>query len=260
MNKEELIKYYQNLLIIQYHNKPKAKAVIALLLGELIDAWDFLNKVRDCYNLDVAVGYQLDILAKYYGIQRDWAGIDFNNKYFDFQYTLTNHTREENPVPYRDGLTYQTFRNKGEGYYQTLLGRAKASYSLTDYELRNFIKLRIIALANEKVTYEYLYDEMFRLFHLLIIPIALDDMTIEYYFDPTLSHLAGVLNVYKEYLPAPAGVGIKIYNFLPSDEKLFTFSRLTASGGNNYNRFQIGMASKNRPYVGKWRVNPNTVI
>ena len=258
--KEDLIKYYQNLLIIQYHNKPKAKAVIGLLVGELIDAWDMLNKVRDCFNLDVAIGKQLDILAKYYGIGRNWAGIDFNNKYFDFQYTDENHTRPDNPVPYRDGLSYQTLTNRGEGYYQTLLGKAKASYTMTDYELRNFIKLRMIALANEKITYEYLYNEMFRLFGLLIIPIANDDMTLEYYFDPTLSHLAGVVNVYRHLLPAPAGVGLKIYNTLPSDEKLFTFKTLTINGGNNYNRFQIGMGSKYRPFAGKWRVNPNTVI
>ena len=257
---EELVKYYQNLLIIQYHNKPKAKAVIGLLARELADAWYLLKQVQDCFNLEVAVGKQLDILAKYYGISRDWAGIDFSNKYFDYQYTDENHLRPVDPVPYRDGLGYQTLNNRGEGYYQTLIAKRKASYSLTDYELRNFIKLRIIALVNEKITYQYLYDEMFRLFHLLIIPIALDDMTLEFYFDPTLTHLAGVLNEYKEFLPAPAGVGIKIYNYLPSDEKLFTFKTLTMNGGKNYNRYQIGMGSKYRPYVGKWRVNPNTII
>ena len=32
------------------------------------------------------------------------------------------------------------------------------------------------------------------------------------------------------------------------------------NGGNNYNRFQIGMGSKYRPFVGKWRVNPKTII
>ena len=257
---DDLVKYYQNLLIIQYHNKPKAKATIGLLARELADAWNLLKQVQNCFNLDVAVGKQLDILAKYYGISRDWAGIDFSNKYFDFQYTETNHLRPDDPVPYHDGLSYQTINNKGDGYYQTLLGKKKASYSLTDYELRNFIKLRIIALANEKITYKYLYDEMFRLFGLLIIPVALDDMTCEFYFDPTLSHLAGVLNEYKEFLPAPAGVGIKIYNYLPSDEKLFTFKVLTMNGGQNYNRFQIGMGSKYRRYVGKWRLNPNTII
>lgn len=259
--KEDLVKYYQNLLIIQYHNKPKAKAVIEALAWELADAWDFLRQIKDCFNLDVAIGKQLDILAKYYGIGRNWVGIDFNNKYFDYQYTEANHLRPDDPVPYRDGLGYQTLTNRGDGNTQTLLSKATASYTMTDYELRNFIKLRIIALQNEKITYQYLYDEMFRLFHLLIIPVAKDDMTLEFYFDPTLSHLAGVLDVYKYYLPAPAGVEIIIHNTLPADEKLFTFARnLTSEGGRKYNRFEIGMATPTRRYTGKWRVNPDVVI
>ena len=106
--KEDLVKYYQNLLIIQYHNKPKAKAVIGALAWELADAWDFLNQIKDCFNLDVAIGQQLDILAKYYGIGRNWVGIDFNNKFFDYQYTEANHLRPDDPVPYKDGLGYQT--------------------------------------------------------------------------------------------------------------------------------------------------------
>ena len=57
--REEIVKYYQNLLIIQYHNKPRAKAVIGALADELADAWELLMEVQNCFNIDVAIGKQL---------------------------------------------------------------------------------------------------------------------------------------------------------------------------------------------------------
>lgn len=69
MTDEEFRLYYSNLLIIQYHDKPKAIATIKALVDTVI-----MNQlpllVRDGFNLETAVGAQLDILGKYIGISR----------------------------------------------------------------------------------------------------------------------------------------------------------------------------------------------
>ena len=170
MNIKEIVKHYQDLLIIQYHHKPKARAVIGLLVQQIADNAKIFEDIRDAYNIDNAKGIQLDVVAKYFGIKRSWAGIDFDEGYFDFKYTDPTY---EAKVVARNGIGYQTVNKRGKGYFQTLLDVKKPSYSLTDEELRAFIKLRIIALANEKITYKYFYDEMFRLFGLTIIPALL---------------------------------------------------------------------------------------
>ena len=66
-----IIKLYQDLLIKQYIDKPKARADIALFC-KLLLAGGVLLDVQNAYNLDTAVGKQLDILGKYAGTSRDF--------------------------------------------------------------------------------------------------------------------------------------------------------------------------------------------
>lgn len=67
-------KYLSSLLIIQFHSKPKAKATIEAL-GKMFPA-DLILTVRDAFNIDTAVGKQLDILAKYVGVTRFYTHTD----------------------------------------------------------------------------------------------------------------------------------------------------------------------------------------
>lgn len=60
--------YYSNLLIMQYHNKPKAKATIEASVGLLPD--DLILEVINGFNIETAVGKQLDILGIYVGVDR----------------------------------------------------------------------------------------------------------------------------------------------------------------------------------------------
>lgn len=69
MTKQELLNYYTNLLIIQYRNKPKAKAHIELLAD--IMTCDLLPlSVRDSFDIENAEGEQLDVLGKYFNAPR----------------------------------------------------------------------------------------------------------------------------------------------------------------------------------------------
>lgn len=76
MTKEELIEYYADLLIIQYRNKPKAKATIELL-ADLFTVDLLPLNVKNAFDLDTAIGVQLDSIGKYMGITR--TGVDLDN-------------------------------------------------------------------------------------------------------------------------------------------------------------------------------------
>lgn len=69
MTTEELAQYYANLLIMQYVGLPKAYSTIVATVTPLI--MDQMPvAVQNGFNLDAAVGVQLDILAKYVGASR----------------------------------------------------------------------------------------------------------------------------------------------------------------------------------------------
>ncbi len=61
-------RYMSSLLIIQYHNKPKAKGTVEAL-AKMFPV-DLIFAVRDAYDLDTATGKALDTLAKYVGVKR----------------------------------------------------------------------------------------------------------------------------------------------------------------------------------------------
>jgi len=65
LNSEDYIK----LLIIQYKNKPKARATIDLVASQLFSD-DVYFQVNDAFNLDTAIGKQLDTLGKYIKLDR----------------------------------------------------------------------------------------------------------------------------------------------------------------------------------------------
>ena len=60
--------YYSNLLIMQYHGKPKAKATIEKSVALLPD--DIIQDVINGFDIQTAVGKQLDILGEYVGVDR----------------------------------------------------------------------------------------------------------------------------------------------------------------------------------------------
>ena len=73
-----LVAYYQNLLIIQYNGKPNASSHIATLVAPVLMS-ELPSQVLNGFNLTgnyLAVGKQLDILAKYVGVKRSYVGFN----------------------------------------------------------------------------------------------------------------------------------------------------------------------------------------
>lgn len=70
MSTQDLIIYYANLLILQYIGKPRAYATIqALVQPAIMDQLPIA--VQNAFDIDTAVGVQLDVLGKYVGISRN---------------------------------------------------------------------------------------------------------------------------------------------------------------------------------------------
>ena len=219
----EFIEYYVNLLIIQYHNKPKAQATIRAFLRPLAEVFQLFKDLEDAFNIETAVGVQLDIVAKYFGVKRTYNNIVFDALWHNYQYI----------DGYVDGLSFQTLRNKGDGGTWTLETRNKSVYNLTDAELRQLIKLRIIGLNNERITYDFFYYNLFYLFGSSVIAQAGTTMNVDFYFDAS-SNVGKVLDAYPDLFPVPAGVGAT-KNALPAQDKKFTLTKLQVNGGMEYN-------------------------
>lgn len=79
---EEIIAYYCNLLIIQYISKPRARATIGALIDPIIMN-QLPTQVQDAFDINTAVGKQLDTIGKYTGVSR--TGYTFSG-----QITLTD--------------------------------------------------------------------------------------------------------------------------------------------------------------------------
>ncbi|MBR4973850.1 MAG: DUF2612 domain-containing protein, partial [Clostridia bacterium] len=71
---KDLQKYFSDLLIIQYRNAPKNRALISYLT-DLIFANNLALQIRDkTLNLDDSEGTQLDVIGKWVGVDRYYNG------------------------------------------------------------------------------------------------------------------------------------------------------------------------------------------
>ena len=225
---QKFIDYYVNLLIIQYHNKPKAQATIRAFLRPLAEVFQLYKDLENAFNIETAEGVQLDIVAKYFGVKRTYNNIVFDRLYHNYQYING----------YVDGLSFQTIKNQGDGGTWTLETANRSYYDLSDKELRLLIKLRIIGLNNETLTYAFFYNQLFDLFGTEIYAETsyVDVMSMIFYFDQT-TNIGKLLHNYPEYFPVPAAVGATNDN-LENFTKYFTSTLLQLNGGLAYNSYQ----------------------
>lgn len=69
MTTDEIVSQYVDLLILQYRNKAKARATVdTFIRPAIVDQLPLA--LQDAFNIDTAVGKQLDILGKYIGVER----------------------------------------------------------------------------------------------------------------------------------------------------------------------------------------------
>lgn len=184
MSKQELENYYPELLIVQYKNKPKAKEEIKLLAKTA--AGDFLIKdVETCFDLDAAIGQQLDYVGKIIGLPRIVYGFDFGaTTYFSMD-------DEANPMTSGDNKGFSDIGDKVEAEFKDYSQIISSIYSMTDEEYRLMLKLKVLinnGIASEK----YICEEFQKIFGGTVI---------------LASSVGFAMNFYAEPLPAGVGLG-----------------------------------------------------
>lgn len=125
---DEVKKYYADLLILQYRNKPKARETIGLGV-DIYTGDGLLLQLADCLNIDVAIGAQLDIIGKILGCPREVPGINNQTKYFTFHVDANS-------------LGFSTIGNPSYGVVKSRYNSNLATYSLLDDEYRPLLKFK----------------------------------------------------------------------------------------------------------------------
>lgn len=191
----ETCDYYCDLLLFQYRNAPRARATIAIYvkqaLGDLLAV-----SLNEAFDLDQAVGPQLDILGKYIGVPRN-IGTPVPRPYYSFS-DYDGTVRDNGFTDYTDaGVNAQAI------WYQYQFSGTENT-SLTDAAYALILQLKIILNSSDGTLasiQNYLHTFLFG----LVALVDNKDMTLTY----VLSQQIPVdSNVLKAYLPKPMGVGV----------------------------------------------------
>jgi hypothetical protein len=229
----DLKTYYSALLIAQYNAQPNAKGTIELLADEAT-AQGVAVKVRNSFNVDTAVGDQLDKLGYLIGASRSYYGAPIAKDYF----VLAPYSDWVDGDPttyligfylYSDPLTFY--------YFQTYSDLIRPVYFLGDNDYRRMIryvaKLNTIEITSYAVA--SLLDDTFGSVmrrdqpdlpgNVEVLPImemvdlsgefprTMDPMTMTYfyYFTPaTVSDAFITAVVNGAIFPKPAGVAVTV--------------------------------------------------
>lgn len=136
---EELIEYYKNLLIIQYHSGVKARATIKMLV-KLCWANFVLKSIRDGFEIDTAVGPQLDVIGQWVGVDRSYDKKPYDDHPWIALPELTGATSV-----WQGGYSeIDNFNTELGGFLTEYYVNGNVSYGLPDEQFRWLIKLKII--------------------------------------------------------------------------------------------------------------------
>ena len=227
MTTQELIAYYVDLLIAQYHDKPNAQAEIAVwvaaaisdqIIQSVIDAFNlplnYFDENSDMYLIeeggdeylqstpppDIAVGAQLDIIGKYVGVGRTINGLELGKVYFAM------------PAYSDDSSLFAGFATYGDaGVSTTYFKRyfADTKYQLVDTDYQNLLLLKI-RLNKTDCSLSDCDNILTKFFGSDCVATDNENMTITYAFNPAKVTDFSKAVAFLELLPHPAGVAINI--------------------------------------------------
>lgn len=192
------IAFYVNRLLYQYQ-KTKAQDTIAILVRqELAD--ELPAQIRDAFNVQTAIGHQLDVLGKYVGLPRT-IGDPAPLEYFGFvdydgtgnQNGFSDYTSGENATVIFFDYTYYGQRNT----------------ALSDTAYAFMIALKIVLNSNDGTLYS-IQNLLATMLPGYVTVVDNRDMTLKYLVSTAAPVSPTVL---KPYLPKPMGVGITIEEF-----------------------------------------------
>ena len=196
-----VIDYYVNLLIIQYHNKPKAQATIALLI-KLAFANMILLQIRDGFDYTKAKGEPLDIIGEWVGLTRFYDG-----KYIFYRPWFALIDWDSTPDNLQGGFSEFSDFETLEGGILDYNDFQPSQNKLDDTSFGLLIGLKIIANSIkytakniDTAIYNYFGGDVYTTW---------SETTLTYHYPAELREFMQVAE-YKKVLPAPTGVTIDL--------------------------------------------------
>ncbi len=203
--------WIKNLIIVQYRQSKKNRALIDLLV-ELIFSNNLVLKIRDlCLNVEKSEGAQLDVVGKWVGVDRFYNGVElWEHPYLSFiNYTnIQNENFPNNLDPMQGGFsTYTNFADNDGGFltYKNWQDTRTAINKLGDDIFRQLIKLKIIKNSIyhtkkniDKAIYEWSGGKVYTTW---------DVMKVIYHYDASYKNIITVAT-FKDILPHPTGCEI----------------------------------------------------
>lgn len=206
---EELIKYFCNLLIIQYKNKPKAKATIEALVRSLFETSDgkvFLLEYQNAYDIDTAHLEQLRYLSNYIGYNDNLNIIDTNY----FKLSDTEGLDETPGLSDTDdqAIGYPLLTYSGYTYTELSLS------GLTDVDFFRKTLLFLIDMKTDVLSLGNLDKNLYK-YYGLDIYVKEGDKEITYVYSQAILklfnlNLEAIEAFIKKYMPRPMGCGLNI--------------------------------------------------
>lgn len=217
---ESTIDYYANLLIIQYNGKAKAAATVELNIRTLLSD-NIVSQVQDGYDLETAIGVQLDVLGKYIGTDRFFTS---SGELIGDFFSMTSYATlgSDTDVGMTDFANYDTDIG-GFAKYSNL----STSDILDDDDYRLILKLKIVQ-NNSDHSHGSIDNGLFNFFGEGLVMSANNNMTMIYFVSGANLPIA-LIAFAKGVLPRP--MGVKLNGLIQRDTKIFGYT--------NYNRTTI---------------------
>ena len=202
---KELIKYFVNLLILQYRNKPKAKATIETLAEHTFSDSQgniFPLEVQGSYSLDTAVGKQLDTIGKYIGYDRVLQ-FPVNDNFVYAEYDGSSNPENGYSDYYQETETfpYAEYRYTSYEYYNVTDDTYRKLLKMISY-----LKNKPLSLGNIDEALKYAFDDL--------IYVVEGDKSIEYHIlvdaYPILNTQEKLEAFFSKYFPRPMGCSMSV--------------------------------------------------
>lgn len=230
--------YYADLLILQYHSKPKARATIKLCT-DIYMADGLVFQLPDILDIDTAQGAQLDIIGKILDCPRIVQGVYNDLKFFQF------HIDE-------NSLGFSTNGDPVNAAFRSIQNYNKSEYALPDEDYRFLLKFKSavnVMRGSEKDIDEALYN----VFNGDVILKNNQNLTITYIISDKRT-LAALAAKNLGYYRAPEGIGANYVLKVPNPSKIFGFNRKGI-----INKTVVGFSTKNRVSQGTFLTKKNLV-
>ena len=204
---DDIKQYYGDLLILQYRNKPKARATVQLgcdiYTGDGV-VFDLISSL----DIDNAEGAQLDLIGKILDCPRTIQGLNPDKQYFSFQY---------------DGaLGFSTAQELSNGIFKTFYNSIQSEYALKDDDYRQLLKFK--AIVNIwRASMAKMDEAIYISFGNDVLLINNQNLTISYIISNSLT-IATQAALMQGYLRAPIGIGFNYIIQVPQPTAIFGFN------------------------------------